>query len=102
SGSWAWPADCFGAGWTGERVVSAVRKGRRRRTSERREKLRALTGLTTPGLTLSWAALGIGVHVSTASRWRRREVAGEPLSRRRGPHGSPLCVSRGRNAGRLG
>jgi len=71
--------------------VSAVRKSRRRRTSERRrEKLGALSALVARGLNLRWAALGIGVHPSTASRWRKREASGETLARRRGPRRRPL------------
>ncbi len=71
--------------------MSALRKSRQRRTSERRRgKLRALGALCARGLTLSRAALGIGVHVSTASRWRKREASGEPLAGRRGPHRRPL------------
>jgi hypothetical protein len=61
---------------------------------ERRlEKLGALSCLLTRGLTLSWAALGIGVHASTAARWRKREAAGEPLAHRRGPRTRPLSVT---------
>jgi hypothetical protein len=52
-----------------------------------------LSALLAGGLTLSWAALGIGVHVSTASRWRKREASGEALSQRRGPRRRPLCVA---------
>jgi hypothetical protein len=74
--------------------VSAAGASRRRRMSERRrERLRTLTSLVARGLTLRWAALGIGVHASTASRWRRRAASGEPLSRRRGPRVRPLSVA---------
>jgi len=45
------------------------------------------------GVTLGWAALAIGVHASTASRWRRREGRGEALARQRGPRRRPLTVS---------
>jgi hypothetical protein len=50
-----------------------------------RERLRALRALMARGLTLSWAARGIGVHASTASRWRSRAGRGEALARHRGP-----------------
>ena len=73
--------------------MSAGSGSRPRRTSERRrERLGALYGLLARGLNLRWSALGIGVHVSTASRWRRREASGEPLARRRGPRRRPLSV----------
>ena len=35
----------------------------------------------------------MGVHVSTAGRWRRRRARGEPLAGRRGPHPHPLSVT---------
>ena len=71
--------------------MSPARKSRRRRTSERRrEKLGLLSDLVARGLTLSWAALGIGVHTSTAARWRRRAQSGELLARQRGPRVRPL------------
>ena len=74
--------------------MSGARASRPRRTGERRqEKLGALSALLARGLTLSWAALGIGVHVSTASRWRKREASGVPLARRRGPRRRPLSVA---------
>jgi hypothetical protein len=74
--------------------MSARSASRPRRTSERRrEQLGALCALLARGLNLRWSALGIGVHVSTASRWRRREARGEPLARRRGPRRRPLSVS---------
>jgi hypothetical protein len=73
--------------------VSGARGSQPRRTGERRrEQLDALSALLSRGLTLSWAALGIGVHVSTASRWRKREANREPLARRRGPRVRPLSV----------
>jgi hypothetical protein len=53
------------------------------------------------GLTLSWAALGIGVHASTASRWRRRAERGELLARRRGPRVRPLSLVACSEASRL-
>jgi hypothetical protein len=81
------------------RVVSAAPANLRRRMSERRrEKLRALSALIACGLNLSWAALGIGVHPSTASRWRKREANGESLARRRGPRVQPLSAAVSRQA----
>jgi len=65
--------------------VSAGAANPRRRTNERRDKLRVVSALQTQGLTLSWAARGVGIDPTTAMRWRRREAAGEPLARRRGP-----------------
>ena len=66
--------------------MSAASESRPRRTSERcRERLAALGALLARGLTLRWSALGIGVHATTAWRWRRREARGQPLVRRRGP-----------------
>jgi hypothetical protein len=44
-------------------------------------------------LPLGWAALAIGVHASTASRWRRREKRGVPLTRKRGRRPPPLSVT---------
>ncbi len=73
--------------------MSARRRSRTRRTSERRQRLRALTALRAEGLTLSCAARAIGIHASTASRWRRRAEREEPLAKRRGPHPQPLSVS---------
>ena len=74
--------------------MSGAHARRPRRTGERRrEKLDALSALLARGLTLSWAALGIGVHVSTASRWRKREACSEPLAKRRGPRVRPLSVA---------
>ena len=67
---------------------------RPRRTSERcRERLAALCALHARGLTLQWSALGIGVHVSTVSRWRCRAARGQPLVRRRGPRSRTLSVT---------
>lgn len=74
--------------------MSAANGSRRRRRSERRrERLRILTTLVASGLTLPWAVLAIGIHVSTASRWRKREASGEPLCRRRGPRVRPLSAA---------
>lgn len=74
--------------------MSATRRSRPRRTSERRrERLRTFCTLHDLGLTVSWAALGIGVHTSTVSRWRTREASGELLARRRGPHVRPLTIA---------
>jgi hypothetical protein len=74
--------------------VSAEPANPRRRISEsRREKLAVLSALIADGLSLSWAALGIGVHPSTASRWRKREANGETLARRRGPRVQPLSAA---------
>ena len=42
---------------------------------------------------MAWAALAMGVHASTASRWRGRESRGEPLAKRRGPHRQALSVA---------
>ncbi len=82
--------------------MSAARKSRRRRTSERgRESLRVLATLTAQGLTLPWAALGIGVHATTASRWRSRAARGEPVVRRRGPRVRSLSVAACSEAARL-
>jgi hypothetical protein len=62
--------------------------------SERgRERLGAVSALVARGLPLSWAVLGVGIHVSTASRWRKREAHGELLVRRRGPRPRPLSLS---------
>ena len=77
--------DAPGPDGPGSRRERGERK-RPRRTSERcRERLAALCALVARGLTLQWSARGIGVHVSTASRWRCREARGQPLVRRRGP-----------------
>lgn len=74
--------------------MSAERASRPRRTSERgRVRLGAVSALVARGLPLSWAVLGVGVHVSTASRWRKREAEGELLVRPRGPRRRPLSVS---------
>lgn len=70
----------------------------RRRTSE---KLQALVALVSRGLSWAWAALGVGVHPSTARRWRRRESAGEPLVRRRGRHALPVTEAACADARRL-
>src|SRR5262249_38563654 len=102
SGSWGWPAGSCRAEWTAGAGVSAARRSRRRRTSERgRERLAALTALLARGLSLSLAALGIGVHASTACRWRKRRSRGELLVRRRGPRVRPLSVIACSNAVQL-
>ena len=62
-------------------------------SERRREKLRGLSALIAAGLNLSWAAFGIGVHPSTASRWRKRDANGESLARRRGPCVQPLSAA---------
>ena len=69
------------------------RRSPTRRTSERRRKLHEVALLWAGGLTLGWAALAMGVHASTASRWRAREARGEPLAKRRGPHRQTLTVT---------
>jgi hypothetical protein len=74
---------------------------RRRMSERRRERLGALSALITCGLNLSWAALGIGVHPSTALRWRKREANGESLVRRRGPRVQPLSTAGARAAAHL-
>ena len=73
--------------------MSTRRRSRTRRTSERRRRLQIVDSLQADGLSLGWAALGMGVHVSTAGRWRRRRERGEPLAGRRGPHPHPLSVT---------
>lgn len=74
--------------------MSGTRTSPTRRTSERRRQLQTLTALRADeGLTQSWAALAVGVDVSTASRWRRREASGEPLAKRRGPRPHSLSVT---------
>jgi hypothetical protein len=62
------------------------RRLRRRKADGLRLRLFALTALRERGLPLGLAAAGIGVHVSTAVRWHRRALRGEPLVNRRGPH----------------
>ena len=73
--------------------MSARRKSRTRRASERRGRLQALIAARERGLPLAWAALSIGVHASTAWRWRRRDARGELLAKRRGPHPQPLSLT---------
>lgn len=74
--------------------MNAVRRARRphrRRTAESCcQRLAALTALRARGLSLTWAATGIGVHVSTAVRWRQRAARGDALVHRRGPRAAPL------------
>ena len=82
--------------------MSATPRSRPRRTSERRRKrLRVLCALLALGLNPSWAALGIGVHTTTAWRWRKRDARGDPLGKRRGPHVRPLSAADGTEAAHL-
>ena len=82
--------------------MSGGRRSQPRRTSERcRGRLRLIEALRARGLTLSWAARGIGIHRTTASRWRRRERAGDRVARRRGPRLRPLSVTACSDAARL-
>jgi hypothetical protein len=63
---------------------------RRRRAESRGQRLDVLTALQARGLPLALAATGIGVHVSTAVRWRKRALQGEALVHRRGRHVATL------------
>jgi hypothetical protein len=60
-----------------------------------------VAALLAGGLTLGWAALAIGVHASTALRWKRREALGAALSRRRGPRSRSLSIAACTEASRL-
>ena len=70
-----------------------ARRSRTRRGSERRRQLQAVAALQADGFPLGWAVLAIGVHASTAVRWKCRKARGELLARRRGPHPNPVSVS---------
>lgn len=63
----------------------APARPRRRRADDNRQRLDSLSALQARGLSLTLAATGVGVHVSTAVRWRRRALHGEALVQRRGP-----------------
>lgn len=64
-----------------------------RRTSEQRAGLATVRAFLAQSLPRAWAALGAGVHRSTAQRWLRRSREGQALAQRRGPHVAPLSAA---------
>lgn len=65
-----------------------------RRTSERRsEQLEVLRTVLAVGVPMMWAALGAGLHRSTALRWLDRLGRGQVLAHRRGPCAAPLTAA---------
>jgi hypothetical protein len=65
-----------------------------RRMSERRsEQLEVLRTVLDVGVPMMWAALGAGLHRSTALRWLDRLCRGDVLAHRRGPHPTTLTAA---------